>query len=56
VLLQRLTRVIADALQTPDGAALQSLGDDVAADAALVRAYEEQMRRDLQRRQGGSEH
>ena len=55
VLLQRLTRVIADALQTPDGAALQRLGDDVAADAALVRAYEEQMRGDLQRRQGGSE-
>jgi len=52
--LQRLTRVIADALATPDGAALQQLGEDVAADAGLVRAYEQQMRSDLQRRQGGS--
>ena len=59
MLLQRLTRVIANALDTPDGPPLQAryssqiahctshltqrLGDDVAADAGLVRAYEEQV-------------
>ncbi len=59
ILLQRLTRVIANALDTRDGPLLQarrilqnakrtshltqSLGDDVAADAGLVRAYEEQV-------------
>jgi len=59
LLLQRLTRVIANALDTPDGPPLQAryssqiahctshltqrLADDVAADAGLVRAYEEQV-------------
>ena len=59
MLLQRLTRVIANALDTPDGPPLQAryssqiahctshltprLADDVAADAGLVRAYEEQV-------------
>ena len=59
LLLQRLTRVIANALDTPDGPPLQAryssqiahctshltqrLGDDVAADAGLVRAFEEQV-------------
>ncbi len=59
MLLQRLTRVIANALDTPDGPPLQAryssqiahctshltqrLGDDVAADAGLVRAFEEQV-------------
>jgi hypothetical protein len=59
MLLQRLTRLIANALDTPDGPPLQarlilqnakctshltqSLGDDVSADAGLVRAYEEQV-------------
>ncbi len=60
--VQRLTRVIADALETREGPAFQAsdninlipnllhlthnqrLSEDVAADAELVRAYEEQVR------------